>query len=52
MLIVDVMGLFFERIELLFMFDVESARGSCVDGGYMIEYNVVYFLYDVVVDVV
>ena len=32
------------------MLDAESARGSCVDGGRTIEYDVAYLPYDVAVD--
>jgi len=49
-LTVDVVGLPSERIELPFMLDAESARGSCVDGGRTIEYDVEYLPYDVAVD--
>ena len=31
------------------MLDAESARGSCVDGGRTIEYDVAYLPYDVAV---
>ena len=49
-LTVDVTGLPSERIELPFMLDAESARGSCVDGGRTIECDVAYLPYDVAVD--
>jgi len=49
-LTVDVTGLPSERIELPFMLDAESARGSCVDGGRTIECDVAYHPYDVAVD--